>query len=1176
MTEWDGTLDQHGQVEGNITFNQGSLELGATPVLLTASYTPTANQPLYLNNSNTFLNFSQDQISKRIFIAASGVHLQGSPIFADDTMATPNIELKNSSASAHFAFSADYGGFIKPNGGTIILDSDFRFAKGKRFVGTGTVDANGKRIIFGGDFNGTGTILFQSSVSTNIALLSKMSLSGLWRFKGTNCYINGQGNTFDLGTTGTLWIKSGTTLSLDSVILTGLGNGKGSIVFEDKTSQLRISNSQIILSNNYSVTQGGMYINGPTTIVTDNKKITFALMGSLTVNNITLWYDTLTQPNANNVAGTLIKNITTLNDGQIVAAPTAASDSTIVRTTSNALLFCCKNTSNALLFGDKNNSNALIKDIANLRTNSNSDLFLFRTYSNAFARGIRNNSNAITVLANNNTLLRNTSNALLFCCKNTSNAIITLGNLARTTSNAMLAGDKNNSNALIKDIANLRTNSNSDLFLFRTYSNAFARGIRNNSNAITVLANNNTLLRNTSNALLFCCKNSSNAIVNLGTLVRTTSNAMLAGDKNNSNALVKDITNLRTTSNALLFCCKNTSNAIVTLGTLVRTTSNAMLFGDKNNSNTLLYLNRTSSNAFARGIRNNSNAILNSGTAVRTTSNALLFCCKNTSNALIKDIANLRTNSNSDLFLFRTYSNAFARGIRNNSNAITVLANNNTLLRNTSNALLFCCKNTSNAIVALGTLVRTTSNAMLAGDKNNSNALVKDITNLRTTSNALLFCCKNTSNALIKNINNVRTISNAMLAGDKNNSNTLLYLTRTYSNAFAFGIKNNSNAIITGGGTLARATSNALLFCCKNTSNALLAGNKNNSNALLYLNRVNSNALNRGLANNSNALLKNAADIRTTSNALVFTKRKPIIYDVTHQSLNTTQLFNDITEISLFSNQVLSTTWTFSGPGNTLLGNGNILDLSKGTIIIERGSSLALVDVVLQNVSQLSIICLDNASSLTLQNAVWIPSNNYTFSLGILQITGEVQMHGPYTFAYQSIMTCTIQDNSTWFFDYGMTLSYDPTIPRRNLISFQTSNAALYLKGATLYTTPTGLQLTGGTLLIDEDCLFCAERENNGFCGSIELGAQDINKDMFCRLIQASRLEIALGDLIYSNQNPASWHTYSSISNITVDPSCCLRLKENLNIEEGIVYLSTQGLLLSNPGKTLNGSVLTF
>lgn len=294
-------------------------------------------------------------------------------------------------------------------------------------------------------------------------------------------------------------------------------------------------------------------------------------------------------------------------------------------------------------------------------------------------------------------------------------------------------------------------------------------------------------------------------------------------------------------------------------------------------------------------------------------------------------------------------------------------------------------------------------------------------------------------------------------------------------------------------------------------------------------------------------------------------------------SQTTSLYFDSATDIELNSNVVLSSTLTFSGSLNYFIGNGNILDLAPGgCIVVEHGSSLAFFNIILNNVSSSNIICLDNASSLTLMDTSWIQSNNFTFAKGSLFIDGNVTMQGPYSFAYQSQMTSTINSNTTWLFDYGMTLRYDPPNSNRQLFTFKDNSSTLYLKGTTLHITPTGLQLIKGSLLIDEDCVIQTEKEPTGFGIGLEIGDLTSNHDMFCRILYGSGINLIQGDLVYSNSLHDSWHMYNNTANLTINQGCRLYLKAPLDTEEGILHLSSQGILQRNSGKEFTGSVHFF
>ncbi len=169
------------------------------------------------------------------------------------------------------------------------------------------------------------------------------------------------------------------------------------------------------------------------------------------------------------------------------------------------------------------------------------------------------------------------------------------------------------------------------------------------------------------------------------------------------------------------------------------------------------------------------------------------------------------------------------------------------LIISNSNALNYGIKNNSNAVM----------NLLVGGSIDDEQQLLEDV---RATSNALLYCCKNTSNSLIYGLKNNSNAIVALLPGAfseaekfeiiedvRTTSNGFLYCCKNTSNALAYGIKNNSNALVDlleGEFTVeeraelvehVRATSNAFLYCCKNTSNTLAYWVKNNSNTIYAL-----------------------------------------------------------------------------------------------------------------------------------------------------------------------------------------------------------------------------------------------------------------------------------------------------------------------------------------------------
>ena len=628
ITGWNGTLERFGSVAGStISFLDGILEDNGAPARFTGSYDGSALRQVTLGTSQS-LRIDPGAFAPKITVVRNGNKIEGQPFFLN----SDSLDLAHQLSSVTLSLQSALSSNIVMNQGTIILGDSLSFGDDRTLTGSGKVIFNRKQFAFGGkDLHLTHTLDWVDA--TDMVLNGRTSLSGIWTFTGVEARLNGNGNVLDLTPGGTILIKAGTTLYIADLKIRGLGIGQ--IIFEDKSSRIRMTDSQVEVVSNLTFTTGGIYIEGDATIITGNKTLTFAQQATLTVDQVTILYDTLTFNDTNNIQPLVGaagnpggKNVASVNNGKICHLDCGLSALSV------------------------NNSNAIISNAVCCRVNSNALLYLNKNTSNTELRFFANNSNAI-----------------LACCKNASNSIINLDN--RIT---------NNSNAIISNAACCRVNSNALLYLNKNTSNAQLRLFTNNSNAIINLVN-----ASSSNAE--CCRVNSNAILYL---TKNNSNALIAGDKNNSNTLLYLDKN---NSNALLNCCKNASNTILYL---TKNLSNALIAGDKNNSNTLLYLDKNNSNALIECCKDNSNSLL---FLTKNNSNTLLFLAKNNSNALIeccKDNSNsllflTKNNSNTLLFLAKNNSNALLECCKDNSNTLLFLNKNNSNAIVKIEAELHCC-----------------------------------------------------------------------------------------------------------------------------------------------------------------------------------------------------------------------------------------------------------------------------------------------------------------------------------------------------------------------------------------------------------------------------------------------------------------------------------------------------
>ena len=298
ISGWDGFLEQTtaGGISGNgtITFDDGIFKHQGTPATFTGVYDPDATYGIILAGSKIF-RAAPGTIVDRINVLGTGNRLEGQPLFSN----SDSIRLENANTDLTIAIQNQLDSNIEMRNGTLKLESDLKLADDRTLTGSGIVQLQGFSFSFGGkELSLTHTVSWNNS--TDINLKAKTILSGTWSFKGENV-LNGHGNILDLTHGGTLFIEDASNLELTDITIRGLGIDKGWFAFETDSAQINMSNVTIEMENRFNTSLGGIYVEGPTTVITKNFLWTFDQQGSLTVDAVTLWYDTLTYPDNENI-----------------------------------------------------------------------------------------------------------------------------------------------------------------------------------------------------------------------------------------------------------------------------------------------------------------------------------------------------------------------------------------------------------------------------------------------------------------------------------------------------------------------------------------------------------------------------------------------------------------------------------------------------------------------------------------------------------------------------------------------------------------------------------------------------------------------------------------------------------------------------------------------------------
>ncbi len=157
-------------------------------------------------------------------------------------------------------------------------------------------------------------------------------------------------------------------------------------------------------------------------------------------------------------------------------------------------------------------------------------------------------------------------------------------------------------------------------------------------------------------------------------------------------------------------------------------------------------------------------------------------------------------------------------------------------------------------------------------------------------------------------------------------------------------------------------------------------------------------------------------------------------------------------------------------------GCGNTLYLEPhANISLDNNATLTLRNMRVKNMRNNSanpmIRPSGHRAQVALQNIELALADDFMFRDGQLFIHDDVIVTGSSIFSYRSTQTSYICDASTFAFDKNTTFEYYPGTIDNSLIQMQSETATLYLDGATLQATHTGMRLSKGRLCFDNNVL---------------------------------------------------------------------------------------------------------
>ena len=284
ITGFNGTLVKAtgANITGSdISFVDGLFEDAGNQILLSALYNPSGI--IRLLGNSTF-NAQPGIILQSVVVSGGNNRLVGQPIFSSD------ISFVDSLTTLTIGIQSQMNKNIQLNGGTLVLLNDLVFADDAFIIGNGTIHGNKYSVTTGGK-----PFTWASNINwfTNINLSANTDFSGSFTFNATTNNIRGDGYVYNLTAGSVITVASGATLTLDDVVIKGLGNSAscGKIILTDSTSKLALTNATIILCDDFTTSNGLVEAQGPTTVVVQNHTWNFSSTGTLKVDSITLWKD---------------------------------------------------------------------------------------------------------------------------------------------------------------------------------------------------------------------------------------------------------------------------------------------------------------------------------------------------------------------------------------------------------------------------------------------------------------------------------------------------------------------------------------------------------------------------------------------------------------------------------------------------------------------------------------------------------------------------------------------------------------------------------------------------------------------------------------------------------------------------------------------------------------------
>ncbi len=279
------------------------------------------------------------------------------------------------------------------------------------------------------------------------------------------------------------------------------------------------------------------------------------------------------------------------------------------------------------------------------------------------------------------------------------------------------------------------------------------------------------------------------------------------------------------------------------------------------------------------------------------------------------------------------------------------------------------------------------------------------------------------------------------------------------------------------------------------------------------------------------------------------------------------------------ANVDLTGKWTFSRDC-VINGNGHELDLlNTGTIIIERGSTLTLRNMAIENLSSRNdIMGSDINSTLILDNCTIQLASGYKWKTGKLEIVNDVALMSSgnfdtvYTFSYESAATSELYERSTLLIYDGVNFEIGKkTATGAQPLAFEDNTGIIDLWGGSLTVTPSGMTLTKGTLRSFRLSTLDIKGRAAGTTLTLGDGTAVNDAKLQIGVGAASQLNVKNGKIAYNNYSPDNRIAFDhELGILNFLNNAGLVAYRNLNLQNGTLEFPGTTVMLEQQ----NGSAI--